>query len=133
MEIEAGDIHLTATLDNGRTGIVYAGSFFALMVATPPQITADQNDYAGCTVSVCRLSTNAPHSITGIAGGTDGKLLLLINIGANNLVLEHDDVLSAAENRMLLGGGTARTLSPGQSGLLIYDVASTRWRITIVY
>src|SRR3954464_481235 len=58
-------------------------------VSAPAQITANQNDYnpAGiASAAVIQLSSDASRSISGIAGGAEGRILCLINTGAQPLV-----------------------------------------------
>ncbi len=53
-------------------------------IISPPQITVNQNDYAPAgfaAASVLRLSTDANRNITGLAGGSDGRLIYIYNAG----------------------------------------------------
>src|SRR3954468_10962227 len=54
-------------------------------VIAPPQLTANQNDYnptGAATAAVLQLSSDASRTITGLAGGAEGRVLSLINIGS---------------------------------------------------
>lgn len=65
-------------------------------------------------------------SITGFAGGADGKLLLITNGGSTNSVtLTKEGSGSGASNR-LFGAGD-RILAPGASQLLSYSATLSRW------
>ena len=95
---------------------------------SPAQITANTNNYAPAnfdTTSILRLSTDASRDLTGIAGGSDGRVLTIMNVGSNPLVLKND-VTSTAANRFLLGADL--TLAANQSLMLVYDSSSSRWR-----
>jgi len=95
---------------------------------TPVQITANQNDYAGCvlvTNVVCRISTDASRNITGFAGGTDGALLFLYNVGSFNAVLKNLTSSSSA-NQLTINADI--TIGPNQGIILQYDSTSTKWR-----
>lgn len=103
-------------------------------VLTPSQITSNQNDYnpTGLTnggvpygASQLRLDTDASRDITGIVGGVEGRVLTIINVGAQNIVLK-DDVTSTAANRFQLNADL--TILPEQAVMLIYDGTSSRWR-----
>lgn len=97
---------------------------------SPSQITADQNDYNPTglsTASVLRLNTNASRNITGLAGGADGRILLIHNIGTTDLVLKDENVGSVAANRLALAADV--TLGADQSAMIQYDATSTRWRL----
>lgn len=97
---------------------------------SPSQITANQNDYNPtglATAAVLRLSTDASRNITSIAGGSDGRILIIHNIGSFNIVLKDDDgATGTAANRFALSGDV--TLAPDQCAILQYDSTSSRWR-----
>jgi hypothetical protein len=96
---------------------------------TPAQITANQNDYnpSGlATASVLRLSSDVARNITGLAGGTDGRVISIHNVGTSNIVLKNQDAASTAANRFAFG--TDITIAADQSVAVIYDATSQRWR-----
>jgi len=107
------------------------GSAFALSgVLSPAQLTANQNNYnpAGlASESVMRLTSNASRTITGIVGGTPGRLLTVMNVGSNPIVLKNDDgASSTAANRFALTGDL--TLAAKETATLMYDTTASRWR-----
>jgi hypothetical protein len=70
--------------------------------------------------------------LTGIAGGTDGKLLTLMNVHTTATVtLSHNSGSSLAANRIATGlaGGASMQIGPGQSVQLMYDGAASLWRV----
>lgn len=96
---------------------------------SPAQIIADQNDYNPTSLalsSVLRLSTDASRTITGLAGGADGRRITIHNVGAQPIVLSNQNALSALANRFLFGGDI--TLAADQSIALYYDATTSRWR-----
>jgi len=99
---------------------------------SPAQITADQNDYnpAGLsTASVIRLDADAARKITGLAGGADGRILVLYNVSSGadgDIILSSQDTASTAANRFAFD--VDKTLEPGSSITLIYDSTASRWR-----
>lgn len=96
---------------------------------TPAQITADQNDYNPTGLAdavVLRLSSDAARSITGLAGGADGRVLTLHNVGTENISLVGESALSAAANRFALASGF--TVRPDDGVILQYDATESRWR-----
>lgn len=96
--------------------------------ATPPQLTANQNDYSPAelaTAAVLRLSADASRSISGLAGGSEGRLLVLRNVGSFDIVLKDASTLSAAANRLVLGGDL--TIRAGLACILQYDASLARW------
>jgi hypothetical protein len=97
---------------------------------SPAQITADQNNYnpTGLSgASVLRLASDATRTITGLAGGSDGRSITLVNVGTNVIILAHESASSAAANRFSLGAPF--NLLAAQSVRLWYDAASSRWRM----
>lgn len=110
--------------------IVFA-SFALQGDISPAQITANQNDYNPtglADASVLRLNTDASRNITSIAGGADGRILIIHNVGSFNIVLKDDDgATGTAANRFALSGDV--TLTPDQCAIIQYDSTSTRWRL----
>lgn len=110
----------------GTSGpLAYAGDI------TPSQITADQNDYNPTGLSaaaVLRLSSDASRNITGLQGGSDGRVLWLYNIGANPIVLIDESGSSSAANRFAFDGNL--TLAADTGCQIQYDATSSRWRLS---
>jgi len=97
---------------------------------SPAQITGDQNNYNPTDLDVSstlRLSTDASRNITGLAGGADGRVIIIHNIGSNDLVLNSENASSTAANRFLFDADV--TLTADQSVILRYDATSSRWRL----
>ncbi|MGP1254921.1 MAG: hypothetical protein ACTS10_10940 [Kiloniellales bacterium] len=113
------------------TDLTATQQFVASGALTPPQITANQNDYNPTGLAEAfrlRLATNGALALTGLQGGAEGRFLLVENVGANSLTLSHESASSAAANRFAFAGGNDLTLSPERSALLIYDGVSSRWQ-----
>lgn len=103
---------------------------------TPAALSANQDDWAPTglsTASVIRASTNASWNLTGLTAQTDGRTIIIQNIGSNNLLLIHDQTSTAA-NRFFIGHnaspGNAHKVFPGDSAAIVYDGTSLRWRVT---
>jgi len=101
---------------------------------SPTGLTADQNDYDPTgfgTADEVRLSTDASRTITGFAAptGTEQTRKTVINVGSNDLVLAHEDVLSLAANRLVTADAANLTLTAGQAANIAYDTTTTRWRV----
>lgn len=98
-------------------------------VITPPQITSDQNNYSPAgfaTATVLRLDTNASRTISGLVAGVEGRVVVIQNIGANDLKLLNESATSTAPNRLAIFSDA--TLNPNTSTALRYDATSQRWR-----
>ncbi len=98
-------------------------------LVTKAQITANQNDYAIGNGSAFRVSSDASRNVTGITGGFGGKLLIIINVGAQSIVLQNQNTGSAAANRIITGTGADYTLATLKTVMLIYDATTTRWNL----
>lgn len=106
-------------------------------VLSPSQITSNQNDYnptgwqnggAPNGASILRLSTDASRNITSLTSGVDGRLCIIVNVGAQNIVLKDDDgATGTAANRFQFNADV--TLLPEESAMIWYDGTSSRWRI----
>lgn len=101
-------------------------------VITPTALAADANDYAPIgfsTASTLRVDGGAAdRNITGLAGGAEGRVIIVHNVGAtNNLVFKNESASSTAANRFAIGADT--TVTVNQTIGLRYDATSSRWRV----
>lgn len=83
-----------------------SGAYVLEGVISPTTLTVNTNDYAptnGNISSTFRISSTGVIDLTGISiSQIAGQQVLLINIGANNIVLKNN-VTSTADNRFLFG------------------------------
>jgi hypothetical protein len=98
---------------------------------TPAALSGDVNDYNPTGLStafaVRQDGGASDRNITGLATGSDGRLLMIVNIGAtNNLTLKYQSGSSSAANRFLFGSDLV--LGINQAVVLRYDGTSSRWR-----
>lgn len=131
-----------ATVSNPSSGealVTFSGGFpvpFALPNdITPPPLTTGQDNYnpAGLsTADVLRISPqDTADFIYGIAGGTDGRILYIHNIGPGALELANEAPSSNPQNRLSFGNGTMGTdvhIPSGAATIVQYDSTSQRWR-----
>lgn len=77
--------------------------------------------------SVLRLNPSASISITGIVGGSDGRVIVLLNVntGGFDVTIESDDAGSTSGNRFAIGRDMI--LAPGEGATFVYDNTQTRW------
>ena len=97
-------------------------------VISPAQITSNQSDYnpAGIdSASVLQISTDASRTVSGLAGGTEGRVISVLNVGSQTVTLLDQSVSSTAANRFTLGGDLA--LGAKQAAILRYDGTAARW------
>ena len=126
------DNHHQYFLANGDRALT--GSFNATGVLTPPQIVNDQDDYnpIGIT-SNCfiRLSSDGLRNITGLQSVSIGRIIIMLNVGSNNVVLKNESVSSSEGNRFSLK--TDLTLVANASAIIYYDGVSLRWKVLGTY
>src|SRR4051794_21277672 len=99
-------------------------------ILSPPQITANQNDYnpAGlASASVLQLNSDASRNLTGLAGGAEGRVVALLNIGGQPIALNDESASSSAANRFTIGA--TLTIAAKQAAMLRYDGSAARWRL----
>lgn len=98
---------------------------------SPAQITADQNDYSPADLNIAEtllLTSDAARSITGLAGGTDGANLKIVNRGGFDITLVSASAASLAANRFLFESDVV--LRPRGAIELQYSVTDGRWMRT---
>lgn len=101
-----------------------------LAVISPSQLTGNVNDYAPtshATTGTMRLSSDASRDITGLQGGSAGRILALVNVGSFPIVLKSESGSSTAAYRFALPYDL--TIPAGYGVLLQYDGTSSRWRL----
>lgn len=101
------------------------------VATTSTSLSAIQNDWEwSLGKSAIRLSApSGGATITGLAFGTTGRQVRLINVGSYNLTLSHQSTLSSANNRIICPTSDNVLVTPDNSALLEYDGGSTRWRV----
>lgn len=96
---------------------------------SPAEITAAQNNYAIGNYTVLRLSTDASRAITGFTGGFRGRILIIINVGAQDIVFANNSASSAAGNKIITGTGADVTIVATKSIIFYYDKTGAVWRL----
>jgi len=124
---DKGDIAISGT------GTVYTvesvnGELNLKGITTPSQYTTDQNDASYTGSTIVRVSTNSDARVlTSISGGTDGRIIKLINVGSIDLILQSDDgATGTAANRFEFNGVDV-VIEPKEVRLFVYDGTISRW------
>ena len=113
--------------ENAANQVTFTG------VISPGALGSSTNDWAPANLSsasVLRVTASSAVNLTGLTGGTDGRLVFLDNIGSSNITLTAQDASSAAANRFLMP--RPLVLRPNTSVALKYDGTSTGWRVQSV-
>lgn len=111
---------------------IVASSVFLANSISPTSIGANQNDYAPTgfsTASVVRLTASGAYSITGLAGGSNGRAIVVVNVGSNTITLSHENASSTAANRFACPSSANFSLLAGSCVIVVYDTTSARWRV----
>lgn len=94
-------------------------------------IAADQDNWAPTGFSACtgiRLSCASGDTITGMAAGTDGRIITIYNVGSHPITILSQSDSSTAANRFKFSIGNLRIPVDG-SASFIYDETTDRWRL----
>jgi hypothetical protein len=119
-----------ATTLSGGLAITTGGNFTTQRNTTDITSVGTQNDLNLGVGSLFRFNNASALSVTGLASGTDGRRVILVNASASNVTLNNNDSGSAVANRIITGTAANISLAPGSSIELIYDSASSLWRAT---
>jgi hypothetical protein len=90
-------------------------------------LAGNTDNWAPDLTDVVRLELTAAGSatITGLAGGTDGRYLIVTNVAANDITLLVENAGSSAANRFAANGDII--LDQGWSATFLYSAAAARW------
>lgn len=115
--------------------LTFTQSLATASTLTPAQITANQNDYnpTGWLTSLyVRLSSDISRNITGFARDGTNMIKIIRNVGAQNIVLTHQDAASTANQRIICPGAASFTIGAGSGAWLIYDGTADRWSVIAI-
>lgn len=100
---------------------------------SPAQITSTQNNYNPTGLAdaiILRLDLDTARSITGLAGGADGRVIIIHNLSLFELTLVNNSGSSDADKRFWMG--TDQVVSAISSAILIYDSTISNWRLVSI-
>lgn len=126
-----GAANLLKTDDSFETGgNVVVGGRLSLGNLIQPTLAANVNDWdptGFSTASVLRISSSGAFSISGMAAGAQGDIVLLYNNhSTNSITLLNNSTASVAGNRMLIGGGNF-IIPPRGTVMLVYNTTQGAW------
>jgi hypothetical protein len=140
--VSGGTNNYAAIFENGRVGIgvTAPNTTFDLSGTTAVReynytgslsATNHNVDFTGTSNSSSFVrvgsSTSATVSITGFAGGGDGKSLIVYDANGFGLRLEHEDVNSTSTNRIKAPNSTDFVIIRGAAYQLLYSGTDQRW------
>lgn len=89
---------------------------------------AQQDDYDPSTNTIINVTLTGAQSLTGVSGGSDGRILIIQNVdGVDSLTIEDEHVSSAAANRFQLSGDIV--LGPAEGAIFLYaaSMPAPKW------
>ena len=113
MEISSGALAINAGADFTTTGIINNAAL----------------DVAGENSSYIRFNGASQQILTGIAGGSNGKFLIITNAGTYPLIIDNMNSGSSTINQITTGTDANLSISSGGSISLIYDSTANVWRV----
>jgi hypothetical protein len=129
--LQAGSngISLTAATTVSANLIVTSAGDVAFQRGSDYSTTGSTNNVNFGTGTLIRLTGASAQTITGIAGGIDGRILTLVNAGSSAATISNLSGGSSANNQINTGTGSDVTLPVGSAMYLVYDGGANVWRI----
>lgn len=103
-------------------------SMFVLQQQTQAPLAGSLNNYDLGDGVGYRVTASAPATVTGFAGGIDGRIVIWENYGTSLITVLDDSGLSLVQNRVYAIDGIGTRIYPGMTASFKYDGTSSRWR-----
>jgi hypothetical protein len=115
------------------TNNILTGSFY-LGSTTSATFQDDVNDFTlDANYTLHRISAvNSQIDVSGFAGGVDGRVVILVNVGSQTMTILFESNFSQAQNRIIGSGGNF-SMQQNKAVSMVYDGISQRWRIYAAY
>jgi hypothetical protein len=91
-------------------------------------LTANQNAWNPSAKTYWLVTSDASREIRGISAQFDGRMVVITNVGSNNIVFMHQNTSAVSFWRFKFSTGADITLTPDHTLTIIYDDATQRWR-----
>lgn len=112
----------------------FSGALGITGVISPTALSGSENNWNPTglsTASIIRASASGgvAYGISGLAGGVNGRVMVLSNIGTSGyLSLPNESGSSIAANQFLTPNAVNFSINPQCAAILRYDGTSSRWR-----
>lgn len=97
--------------------------------ATNVSLGGNVTDIGTATTSLVRLTAIATTNILGLANGTNGKFITLMNDTGRSATIANEHASASATDRIITGTGAAITVASDNNVLLQYDSSDSRWKL----
>lgn len=125
--INNNTIHGTGSSDYGIINVVIP-SFFPGQLHHNLDLQLTGNNLFKTVIRITGPINN--FEITGIAGGTDGRHIVLLNATVSNMKVNHEHLGSIAANRINTLSGSPSESTSGRGAIeLVYDGVLARWLV----
>lgn len=122
-------------LITASAGVTTASGPISLQgIVTPPELQdGSSNNYNPTGLSTAVIlrigrASGGPF-LSGLAGGTSGRVITLVNVNTVDIGFVHEDFGSSAANRFLLANGSLIAMRDNGAITFWYDSTSSRWRV----
>lgn len=140
MRIGASSEQYNAAAAHSTAGLTNTGALVETGSLAHATLSGTVNDWTptGITAATRYIyyAGNSSATITGLTGGTDGRVITLIQTGTSSFSLASQSASSAAANRFATASGTALNLRNASNGAasvtLRYSGAALRWEVISV-
>mgnify|MGYP001591730221 CR=1 FL=1 len=130
----AGDLVVEGNVGIGTTSpntqVDIAGGIALRSGAFTAVNGSNNNINIGGTSFIRITGPTAAFSITGIAGGVDGKVVILYNATTYNMTIANENTNSTTTNRITTLSGSGISTTGVGAITLIYDSTASRWIVT---
>lgn len=107
---------------------------FALRVSSKTLAAGANHNVTIPGASFVRITgPTANYTISGLAGGVDGKMVILFNNTPYTLTIEHQSVNSLAANRIIVSNEASDTIKKYGCATLIYSALDSRWVVVSLF
>lgn len=129
LQAGTGGISLNGATTVSNNFIVTNAGNVAFQRGTDFTTTGTVNNANFGNGTVIRLTGTSAQTITGIAGGFDGRILTLVNAASQAATISNLNAGSSSANQINTGTGNDVSLPANSAMSLVYDGGASVWRI----